>query len=190
MGPPIGQSTFVPSPPLTASRSQIEPSWYRAMICEPSGENAVVQHDHRPGIGRQSPQNRVEELPVIDRPVRIGDHRLISRRQLDLDRPTPAAPNEVQARAGDQGAKPAAERVRFAQRRQVPPGPNEALLDRIPGEVMITDDEAGHGVEPRDMHAGELGEGVMIAALGSLHEGSLVHRPPIRFGATHLAALG
>jgi len=40
------------------------------------------------------------------------------------------------------------------------------------------------------MHAGELGEGVMIASLGSLHEGSLVHGPPIRFGATRLAALG
>jgi len=28
------------------------------------------------------------------------------------------------------------------------------------------------------MHAGKLGKGVMIAMLGSLHEGSLVHDPP------------
>jgi hypothetical protein len=40
------------------------------------------------------------------------------------------------------------------------------------------------------MHAGELGEGVMIAVLGSLHEGSLVHDPPMtvrRGGLTALA---
>jgi hypothetical protein len=40
------------------------------------------------------------------------------------------------------------------------------------------------------MHAGELGEGVMIAVLGSLHEGSLVHVPPIGFGAADVAVLG
>jgi hypothetical protein len=72
----------------------------------------------------------------------------------------------------------AIERVRITEHRQAAPGADEAFLDRIPCEVVVPEDQAGGTVEPRDMHAGKLGEGVMIAMLGSLHEGSLVHDPP------------
>jgi hypothetical protein len=40
------------------------------------------------------------------------------------------------------------------------------------------------------MHASEVGEGVMIATLGSLHKGSLVHDPPMTVRRGDLVALG
>ena len=75
-------------------------------------------------------------------------------------------------------AQPAIERVRFTEGRQAAPCGDEAFLDRVPRELVVPEDQAGCGIQPRDMHARELGKGVMIAMLGSLHEVSLVHDPP------------
>ena len=42
---------------------------------------------------------------------------------------------------------------------------------------MVSEDQAGRGVQPRDERAGEVGKGVMIASPRTLDELSLVHDP-------------
>ena len=70
---------------------------------------------------------------------------------------------------------------------QVSPGRDEAVLDRVSRELVVPKDQVGRRVQPRDGHAGELGEGVMIAVPRSNHESSLVHTVS-KEGATGLDA--
>src|SRR6516165_8765280 len=71
--------------------------------------------------------------------------------------------------------EPGVEPLGITQPRQVVPGPDQGLLDRIAGEIRIPEDEAGGPVQPRDGPMSQLGEGVMIALPRSLDESSLVH---------------
>ena len=52
------------------------------------------------------------------------------------------------------------------------------LLDRVPRELRVPEDEAGDGLQPRDGRADERREGVMIAPARSLDEIPLVHGHP------------
>ena len=56
--------------------------------------------------------------------------------------------------------------------------PMKSLLDRVPREVGVPEDEAGCRVQPRDEPPGEHGEGVMIAPRRALDEFPLVHDHP------------
>ena len=103
----------------------------------------------------------------------------VDRRQLHLDRPATAPSQDIDTGTGDETAEPALEAIRIAKGRQVLPGSDEALLDRVSREFLVPEDEAGRRVQPRDEHAGKHGEGVMIAPLRSLDEFSLVHGPPV-----------
>ena len=76
------------------------------------------------------------------------------------------------------------EAIRIAQRREVPPGFEEPLLDRVSRELVVPEDQSGRRVQPRDEHAGKHGKGVAIASLCSLDELSLVHVDPFGDGAT------
>ena len=119
---------------------------------------------------RSSRSATIEAMSLID--------RLVERRQLDLDQPPTAVAHGVDARSNDQPTKPGLEAIRIAERGQVPPGRDEALLDRVSRELGIPEDQASRRVQPRDGPAGEHGEGVMIAPLRLLDELSLVHDDP------------
>jgi hypothetical protein len=51
-------------------------------------------------------------------------------------------------------------------------------LDRVSRELVVSEDESGRRVQPRDEQGGKRGKGVAIASLCSLDELSLVHGPP------------
>jgi hypothetical protein len=79
--------------------------------------------------------------------------------------------------------EPGVEPPGVTQPPEIAPGSDERLLDRIAGQLRVTEDEAGCPFQPRGGIAGEHGEGVMIAATRSLDETSLVHgRPRVRHG--------
>ena len=99
--------------------------------------------------------------------------------QLDLERSAPSTAQGIDAGTGDEAAQPPFEAIRIAKRREVPPGPDEAFLDRVSREFVVPEDQSGCRVQPRDEHAGKHGEGVMIASLCSLDELSLVHGHPL-----------
>ena len=71
--------------------------------------------------------------------------------------------------------EPGVESIRIPKLREVPPGSDEPLLDRVTCELRVPEDEASRLVQPHDGRAGELGESVMIAFACALDEPSLVH---------------
>ena len=83
--------------------------------------------------------------------------------------------------------QPCVEAIRIAQARQVPPGPDERLLDGILRPVGIAKHESSGGVQATDRGACERGEGVMIAPLCPFHEVSL--HAATGWDATGVAAL-
>ena len=52
--------------------------------------------------------------------------------------------------------EPGVEAVGIAQRREVAPGGDERLLGRVLGASVVTEDQAGSGVEPADRDARQL----------------------------------
>ena len=72
-------------------------------------------------------------------------------------------------------AQPGVEPVRVAQARQVAPGSDEGVLDRVARELAVSEDQSRRCVQPREGSAGDRGEGVMIAPSRSLDETTLVH---------------
>jgi hypothetical protein len=135
----------------------------------------VVEHDDRSMIDIEAPQSLVEELAVGDVGGWVGWTGQVEHVELDLDRPSLAAADEVQARSHGQSMKPGVEPSGIAQTRQIAPGLDQGLLDRVSRELAIPEDESGNRVQPRDGRVDELREGVMIARPRSLDETSLVH---------------
>ena len=91
---------------------------------------------------------------------------------------TAAPPDRVETRSDDEASEPGVEALRVAQTRQALPGPDKALLDRVPRELVVPENQAGCRIQPRDGGAGKRGEGVMIAPLRPLDELPLVHGIP------------
>ena len=90
----------------------------------------------------------------------------------------------IEARVHREPVQPGLEPVGLPKLREIPPGPDQRLLDRVACELRVPEDEAGGLVQPHDGRAGELREGVMIASPGSLDELSLVHRCLTLLGTT------
>ena len=70
--------------------------------------------------------------------------------EVDLDDPALAPPGEVETGVDGQAMEPGIEPVWVAQAREVAPGANVRILDRVPREIGVPDDEASRGIEPRD----------------------------------------
>ena len=135
----------------------------------------VVQHDDRPVPLIEPAHGRVDELPIGQRAGQVGRGGHVDGRKLDLDGAPSTAPDLVETGIDGQAMEPGVEPIGVTQPRQVAPGSDEGLLDRVAGQLRIPEDEAGGPVQPRDGPAGELGEGVMIALPRPVHESSLVH---------------
>ena len=141
----------------------------------------VVQDDDRAPRGLEARERAVEEVAIDHLAAEVASGRGVERRELDLDHPAPTASDEVEARVDEQSMEPAVERTHVAQRGQVAPAADERLLDRVPREVVVPDDQPGGCVQPPDGRAGQRREGVMIAPLRSLDETALVHWRPLRW---------
>ncbi len=139
----------------------------------------VVEDDDSPPLRIETPERRVKEIAIGNHRRDVGGRRSIERRQLDLDRAPAAASNRVDAGAKDQAVEPGLEAIRIAQRRKVPPSPDETLLDRVSRKLVVPENESGCRVQPRDERACKHGKGVMIASPRSLDELSLVHGHPL-----------
>ena len=71
--------------------------------------------------------------------------------------------------------QPGVEAIRITESRQIAPGTDEALLNRILGQVRVPEDQPGSCVQPPEGAIDELGKGVMIAMLRPVDELSLIH---------------
>ena len=84
---------------------------------------------------------------------------------------------QVEAGVDGEATEPGIEPVWVTQPRQISPGSDEGLLDRVAGQLRVPEDEPSGPVQRRGGPAGKLGEGVMIACPRLYHESSLVHGP-------------
>ena len=82
--------------------------------------------------------------------------------------------------------QPPFEAVGLAQARQVAPGLDVSVLDRVAGELMVPQDQASDGFQLGDRRADKRAERVVVPPACSLDKIPLVHGRPRR---VHLAAL-
>ena len=83
--------------------------------------------------------------------------------------------SEVETGVDDEAVQPGFEPVEIAQSRQLSPGSDERLLDRVARELRVPEDQPSGSVQPREGGVDELGEGVMITPPRAFDELSLVH---------------
>jgi hypothetical protein len=140
----------------------------------------VMHRDDRSMARIEAPERRVDQLAVGQRARVIGHRGRIDRCQLDLDRASSTAPGEIETGVDRQSVQPGLEPLRIAKTRQVAPGADECLLDRVARELRVPKDEAGGRVQPRESDVDEFGKGVMIASLRSCNGVSLVHGRLVR----------
>jgi len=134
-----------------------------------------VQGDDRATARVEPPEGCVDQFTVGERGGRVGLRGRIERVQLDLNRSPTAASQEVEADVHDQAMQPGLEPVGIAKSRQIAPGADERLLDRIARELRVPKDQSGGGVQPRKGRVDQAGEGIRIAPPRALDELSLVH---------------
>ena len=137
-----------------------------------------MHHDDGPRFGVEVTQCLVQDVAVDDRGREVADHRIVDRRQFDLDRPVTATTQDIDAGVDDELAEPGVEPLGIAKPTQVTPGVEESVLDRVMSKVRISEDQSGRRVQPGDGRSSEHREGVMIAPLRLLDEVSLVHDSP------------
>ncbi len=130
-------------------------------------------------LGRKAGQGAVQRVTVGEESKRIAtDGRCkVGERHLD-DAPLSAA-GFVDGRVHEQAMEPGVEPVGIAQPRQVSPGPDQALLDRVARELGVPEDEASGRVHARSGAPGKHGERVAIAPPCLFHERPLVHGRPL-----------
>ena len=100
------------------------------------------------------------------------------RGELDLDRSSSVAARNIETGVDREPMDPGVEPIGIAEPGQVPPRPDERVLHRVAGQVLVAEDQASHGLETADRGVEEQGEGVMVASPGSLHELAFAHRIP------------
>ena len=133
-----------------------------------------MDDDERAPVGIQAPERPLDLVAIDDEGTDVADGNVGGRSQLNLDHPAASTPQELETGTNGDPVDPGVEPVGVAQPRQVPPGLDECLLDRVARELRVMEDQSGCCVQPRDDPADEHGEGVMIAIPRSLDETSLV----------------
>ena len=123
----------------------------------------------------EAPKRLIQPLALGERTGLVGHVERVHWRQLDLDQPPSTASNEIQTRVDRQSVEPGVESSGVTEARQIAPGTDEALLNRILGEVRVAQDQPSGCVQPPEGAIDERGKGVMIASLRLLDELSLIH---------------
>ena len=145
--------------------------------------------DHERAPGRfEVAQRALHDLPIHDVAVHVADSRPARDGKLDLCRPASPPTHDVDAGPNEQSMEPGIEPVGVAQPRQVSPRGHQGVLDRVPRELAVSEDQSGRGVQPRDRRASEDGEGVVVAPLCLFDDSPLIHSRPA-FGAAMWCAL-
>ena len=144
----------------------------------------VVDDDDRSPVGIETPERSFHLVAVDDDGVGIADGDVGHWSQFDLDDTATTSPQDLEAGTNGDPVDPGREPIGIAQSRQVSPGLDQRLLDRVARELRVVEDQSGRCVQPRDGPVDEHGEGVMIASSGPLDELSLVHRRPPCDGPT------
>jgi hypothetical protein len=134
------------------------------------GEAEVKAKDENgPVLDAQALEPTLELLAEGDRPRSIGFSRL-EVQDANIRGVAPLRPEFVVDGVQEKPMQPAIEAGRLAQRRQIPPAPDEGLLCGILGSIRIAQDEPSDRIQPIDDCRGQQVEGSAIAVSGALDE--------------------
>src|SRR3954471_21266316 len=98
----------------------------------------------------ESPKCLVHKLAVSEMGRDVGCRRTVERPDLDLDRAPSPVPSEVKTNVHGEPVKPGVEPLGVAKTRQIAPGADECLLDRVARELRVSKDQSGCRVQPRE----------------------------------------
>ena len=109
-----------------------------------------MQDEDRALLRTKTPEPTLEGVAVGDLAALVGHDGRGHRGEIDLDRPTPAATDDVERCVDGQTMQPIVDTVRVAQAREVPPRSDVRILDCITGKLGVSQDQARDRFEPRD----------------------------------------
>jgi len=140
--------------------------------------DVVVEYEDRALVGTKSTEAALKLVTIRHRRRLIADGWRRERLKVDFDGSAAATARSIETRVDREPMKPGIESIDVTQTSKVTPGSDVGLLDRVPRELGVPEDEAGDGFQLRDGRADQRGEGVMIASARSLDEFPLVHSHP------------
>ena len=133
----------------------------------------VVKDDHGAVFRLEMADATLDQVAVGRGRLGVRHRERMDLGELDLDASALGRPELIAAGVEEEPVEPRLEAIGVAQAGQVPPAPDERLLDGVLRAVGIPEDESGRGVQSTDRGACQQGEGVMIALPRPLHEVSL-----------------
>ena len=152
-------------------------------------EVEVEDHD-RALIDGQPPELAAEPISLhhVRREVDLGREAILVGHEVDLGQvPAPVRPSQPITGADGEPVQPGVPCLGIAKSANVAPGQHERLLDRVLGAIRIPEDELGGAMQTASRRTHQLGECLVIAVPGSLHELDL--HLVTAAGATEVAAL-
>ena len=121
-----------------------------------------MKDQHRSLVGREAQESALELITQGQATLRIAAGAV--HVHVDLDDPTTALlSGRSIAGVHEEPLQPGVEAVGIAQPGQSGPGPQERILDGVPGPVIVADDQARDGVQAVDRATNERREGFVIA---------------------------
>jgi hypothetical protein len=115
----------------------------------------MVQDHHRSMVEGEASEATIELVAIDDRAQLIGRHRLTSREETDVRRPTTSLGGLRVTGAHEEAVRPGIEACRVAKLRKVPPDAQQRLLRRILGQAEVAQDPVRRGKEPIRSSSGE-----------------------------------
>ena len=130
-----------------------------------------MQDDHGTLLEREIGQRGHDPVAFGQGPREIRRRRRAVEANVQLaDLPGAARSRKSIADADRQPVHPDVPGVRVADRRNVPPGEEQRLLDGVFGSVLVSKDELGCAVHPAEPGSREDREGGVVAGPRALHQ--------------------
>jgi hypothetical protein len=119
-------------------------------------------------------------VAILDRAEPVANHRVIDGQGADAGSETSGAMGLGIAGPHDEPIRPRIKALRVAKLGEVPPNRQQRLLSGVLGEVQITQDAVGQGMEPPTGGESKASERRFIALLGPDNELGIHVPPPLR----------
>jgi hypothetical protein len=133
--------------------------------------DVVMQHEDCPLIYGNSPEGALELVTVSQNPAAIGRAWTVDVDYADVGRELTPAPELGITGMDENALRPSLEAIYVAQMRQLLPGRDEGVLQRVFGSTRLAQDSEGDRVEGIADLAYQAGESFSVATPGPLDDG-------------------
>ena len=139
----------------------------------------VVQDEDRALLDGESGEGALQFISVDDPVGRVGRRRPVDGQDPNRGAPLPGSPRLVVTGMDEDPMDPGLEAIGLTQARELPPGQDEGVLQRVLGEGLVAQDPLSDSEErPADMVHQE-GERFSVTFASLFDEASLHLDPPV-----------